>query len=376
VDGLKNGEHGKGGDGCPLCQREKDIQARFDALYDDYKYRQLRRQRIAEQQEILDRENAQPRVLPDKSLSRTDFERRYRESLEMQAAKEIERRAQKEELDQMRAQQELEGCTFQPRLIAKSPAQKAEEVVEVRLRRLASKLNGTQRGHLEQMRRLDKEEQDVDQQIKEECEREMQRSLEANRQYVNRFLDSDEGKRVLEERTEAYIEFNPGIDEERARKEAEKDIRDYNDMQLRDKVLTFYKEKRHLQKQRRQIRRLQVLYELSRLEQQYRDIVGNRSVRKAHVVRDFDPNLVAKLKSQPWYALAKHSLAQIRAQAMAASTSSQHEPANDPSINDGRPRHTDGGDHETHVESGSPLSQLMAMGLSEEEARMALTHGE
>ena len=43
--------------------------------------------------------------------------------------------------------------------------------------------------------------------------------------------------------------------------EAEKDIRDYNDMQLRDKVLTFYKEKRHLQKQRRQVRYGQAIHD-------------------------------------------------------------------------------------------------------------------
>lgn len=62
-------------------------------------------------------------------------------------------------------------------------------------------------------------------------------------------------------------------------------------------------------RQRHQIRRLQVVHELIKLEAEYAAAVGKAT---KVVIKDFDPDLVAKVKQQPWYIVARATAAQAR----------------------------------------------------------------
>merc|ERR550514_174121 len=109
----------------------------------------------------------------------------------------------------------------------------------------------------------------MEQKLHQAAEEELTRTSDENRLNVARFVATPEGKRALLERAEAYRDANPGIDMTRAHQEAYQDIIASNEQQLRRSVLNDAKEKRHLQRQRLQIRRLQVVHELIKLEAQY-----------------------------------------------------------------------------------------------------------
>lgn len=153
----------------------------------------------------------------------------------------------------------------------------------------------------------------MEQRLNAAAEEELARITEENRLNVARFVATPEGKRAHLERAEAYRDANPGIDMQRAHQEAYQDIVASNEQQLKRSVLTDAKEKRHLQRQRLQIRRLQVVHELIKLEAQYQEAIGGKPrpwVRD--LISDFDPGFVAKIKQEPWYVVARHSAAQAR----------------------------------------------------------------
>ena len=69
-----------------------------------------------------------------------------------------------------------------------------------------------------------------------------------------------------------------------------------------------FKDRRRLGRQRMQIRRLQLVHELAKLEQRYHE-------EEAGPPGEFDPSLVRALKREEWYLVAKHTAEEVAAAA-------------------------------------------------------------
>lgn len=312
------GRNGAAASDKALLQEDRDaseralhLQARFEALHADSAQRMARLNQS--RQEKLRREEAERvDVSGGSSAKKFDpegFGKRYRrvETTLRERAKgrEIVRR-QNAALKEV---EEMAECTFKPKLVARSAAQRRETAKERDRKILVQRLGAGQKAHLQDLEQVGAEEEEYERQLRRECEAELEEKVgsASSRDEVEEFLRGDAGRKALADRVQAYIEANPGIGEVRATEEARKDVAKAREAALREELMERFKEKRRLGRKRMQIRRLHLVHKLAQLEAQYAalEFVGQHG--------EFDPNLVATLKQQEWYILAKHTAAQALA---------------------------------------------------------------
>lgn len=293
-------------------ERSIRVQARFEALYEDSKFRANRRDRNSLRKAQAERPASSK---ANKVFDESAFEAEYNSDVRSRRQRQAEREARRQFALAQKKDKEIEGCTFKPKLVARSPAQREAVVLQKKLAEVATRLSGSQKPFQEQLRKIQEEDDATEQQLRRECEEAMTKAQEQNQANVKQFLATDTGRRALHERAAAYTEANPGIEQDRAELEAHTDIVQSNEEQLKTRLLNAFREKRHMARQRWQIRRLQVVHELIKLEGEYADAVGNAAsaaTAAKSLIKDFDPNLVAKVKTQPWYIVARATAAQAR----------------------------------------------------------------
>jgi hypothetical protein len=293
-------------------ERSLRVQARFEALYEDHKARATRRE--AEWQKRLQGDVSLRMAQSTKSTKTFDvdaFEDKYDIRIRTLRQKQAERESRRLLHAEQKKDKETEGCTFKPKLISRSPNQREAVGIRKKLGEVAEKLSCSQKPLLEQLKKIQEEQDVMEKELRRDCEDAIAKAQEENQQNVKRFLQTEAGRRALMERAVAYAEANPGIESDRAELEAHSDIVTSNEEQLKQRLLNAFREKRHMARQRSQIRRLQVVHELIKLESEYSEVVGTSKTAKA-LVKNFDVDLVAKVKQQPWYIVARATAAQAK----------------------------------------------------------------
>jgi len=303
-------EDGSSADASDIAQREIEVQARFEALYKDDVQRRIRKEkRIAEH---VAREDSRTRSMQigssRNSVSARRWEDRYIELCQLQAEKERKDEMMRNELERQREFDEMQECSFRPHINA-SPKQRAHSEARRKADEVGKRLAERQKCHLHVIQNIQQEEVEFDDRMKGECEVALAKTSEESHKTVDAFLQGEEGQRELCDRARAYQDANPGIDEDRAFAEAKGDIVHASSQNLRSKVLAEFKDRRQVERKRFQIRRLQVIHELVKLEAEW-----NRAIAKLPLcarTQAFDPDLVAKMKQEPWYLIARHTVSQI-----------------------------------------------------------------
>eukprot|EP00397_Hematodinium_sp_SG-2012_P033555 GEMP01035868.1.p1 GENE.GEMP01035868.1~~GEMP01035868.1.p1 ORF type:complete len:346 (+),score=95.00 GEMP01035868.1:118-1155(+) len=293
-------------------QHKKEINsrldARFEALYRDNEYRKLRAQRLVEEKNKMEQrvlQQQQNAVRSDQVFDQSTFERRYETELNQRKRNENLRQMQKTELEKKRQEREMEKCTFKPAVSSQSSIQKQTAAKIKQITTEYKKLVDEQKRYIDELRQLEAEEEEMEIETQLSCSEQVEQMVKANEIKVDEFLSTEEGGQVFDERVAAYCESNPGISVARAKSEARNDFVLVNEESSKQDILNEFTEKKQLSRQRWQIKRLAIVRELTKLDAAHRRIKPAASSRSQ--LQGFDLNLVAFLKQEPWYIVARHA---------------------------------------------------------------------
>ncbi|CBZ54502.1 hypothetical protein NCLIV_049310 [Neospora caninum Liverpool] len=104
------------------------------------------------------------------------------------------------------------------------------------------------------------------------------------------------GKRMLYERTSEYLELNPGLDLDTAELEARRDFREVNEVHLSEKLTQTFEEMKKCYRLRYVLGRLNLMYELLKIEEHYNSLVADGKVHPANLGL-FDSKIVGRMRS-------------------------------------------------------------------------------
>lgn len=297
-------------DAAEVAQREIEVQARFEALYKDDVQRRIRKEkRMAEHVAREDNRMRTMQIGNSRHFGPTRrWEDRYIELCQLHTEKESRNEAIRNEMESQREVEEMRECSFRPK-INSSPKQRAQSAAWRKAEEVGKRLADSQQHHLKAIQSIQQEEEQLDRQVKDECEAALAETTEKALAEVDAFLQGEEGQKELYDRARAYQDANPGIDEARAFDEAKGDIIHANEQTLRATVLGQFKDRRQVERKRFQIRRLQVVHELIKLEAEWNKATAKLPACSRPQV--FDPEVVARIKQEPWYLIARHTASQI-----------------------------------------------------------------
>lgn len=284
------------------------VDARFEALYRDNEFRKVRSQRLVEEKEKMEQRilrQKQSSMQPDLPFDKPTFEKRYQNAINQRKRSEQIRQAMKSRQDAERAKAELKECTFKPAVSSGSRIQKKTEAKINGITAEYRKITAEQNQFVEELKQMESEEAQVEADMQVQCEAELEGMMKENEEQVGRYLETEEGLRAFNERVVAYCDSNPEISMSRARTEARNDYVQVNEATCKQEIVDRFAEKRHIVRQRMQIRRLAIVHELTKLETAHKRIKPTASSRSQ--LRGFDVHLVATLKQEPWYIVAKQA---------------------------------------------------------------------
>nr|CEL76784.1 TPA: hypothetical protein BN1205_063335 [Toxoplasma gondii VEG] len=116
-------------------------------------------------------------------------------------------------------------------------------------------------------------------------------------------LRKQQGKRMLYERTREYLELNPGtgwIDLDTAEREARQDFREVNEIHLSEKLTQTFEEMRKCYRLRYVLGRLNLMYELLKIEEQYNSLVAVGKIHPTNLGL-FDSKIVCRMRNGEWF---------------------------------------------------------------------------
>eukprot|EP00922_Rhytidocystis_sp_ex-Travisia-forbesii_P029677 GHVS01043477.1.p1 GENE.GHVS01043477.1~~GHVS01043477.1.p1 ORF type:complete len:426 (+),score=52.02 GHVS01043477.1:69-1346(+) len=272
-------------DPCEICQREREINARFKALYDDAKYRKRRLQHSIRQKEIQEKQMV--RAI-DKSLARSGsmtpqkWEKRWKEMVQLQQQAQATRKAVREQVEKQRQLEELKECTFVPK-VSVPPSRRThnDAMFSDGDAKLMQQMCREQQHHVNLLEEIALAGARQGPEIESEYKVALSNALMENEETMNNFLDSEGGQKVLVD--------SGNLSRQR--------IIENNGNNAVANVTAMFKEKRRCAKLRLSLRRLKCLYELTRLDNLYHQAELTSKV-SAH---GFDTSLVSSLKNQEWY---------------------------------------------------------------------------
>ncbi|PFH35844.1 hypothetical protein BESB_054950 [Besnoitia besnoiti] len=156
-----------------------------------------------------------------------------------------------------------------------------------------------QRGLKKQLDALENEEKGLEPELMAEYKRVLQNFIHENSRCVDLFLDTQAGNRMLRERTSEYVELNPGLDIEQAEREARLDFREVNEVHLSEKLTHTFEEMKKCYRLRYVLGRLNVMYELLKIEEQYRVLVSQGKVHPRQTIRRLQVAPATRRKRRP-----------------------------------------------------------------------------
>nr|CEL69215.1 TPA: hypothetical protein BN1204_049310 [Neospora caninum Liverpool] len=115
------------------------------------------------------------------------------------------------------------------------------------------------------------------------------------------------GKRMLYERTSEYLELNPGLDLDTAELEARRDFREVNEVHLSEKLTQTFEEMKKCYRLRYVLGRLNLMYELLKIEEHYNSLVADGKVHPANLGL-FDSKIVGRMRSGEWFQMVSDIL--------------------------------------------------------------------
>ncbi|CAD7972554.1 unnamed protein product [Amoebophrya sp. A25] len=271
-------------------ERNDIIDRRVDILYNDHKVRTARREALKREKEKLDEERYLEQknyLLKQKSrreMTDEEFGSYWKERMHEWKDTMAVRAKLKEKKDEIQEREELAECTFKPDTSTSLKwTQKRQQSIQKHKTSLL-RIARLQRDQLQQLEQLHSLEASIEYNLKLECEKKLEQASAENPVLVDRFLATEKGAQLLENRTAAYLAANSEVVEdsiiaasssitrERAESEAVRDILDKSLENIRERVIDDFRARRIHQRRAVSIRKLHAVVELQRIENEYREL--------------------------------------------------------------------------------------------------------
>lgn len=335
TDGMADRVHeytsiGKNKDGRGKDARESNTTGsdRFNQLYSDNEMRQRRWLARYEAKCKREEDNVQKQLNQTRSTRAFDgrnFKEWYSTNTTKYFEGEQERRRRHESEERRRAAEDLAACKeFKKASTEKStpPAQSSSSdyaareqgsspAAEYFREQILDGIAGDQARARASLRKLDEQEHEQRTAMQQEAVEVLKVALQDNDKCIESFVTTGEGREMLEERAREYLELNEGMDESTAALEAREDLSRASEEKLCKDAAVMLRRRARNDAQRIQLARLQVVRELIRLQKQYEeDVLASDGVSQSHL-KDFDPDLVGRIKQEAWYCEARDAAERI-----------------------------------------------------------------
>lgn len=315
----------------PAMKKVTTPKSRFQHLYKDYEMRKRRLQERFDRkcrQEEEDLRRQLQSASSQRSFDPGAFLDWYEHHLDRYHVAERARLEEKRSAAQRRAMQELAECSFAP-LPSKSPPPAArpsslgakrastpsgkhgkEEAGPDGLIVNANQLIAEQALQIEELHRLDRQEQDHLAGVELVAARDLEGAIDESKRKVRYFLETADGREYLMERAKSYMMLNPGISQDAAMREAHDDLVRASEAKLRAQISTTSRQRSQNDLQHIMMERLRVVRELIQLQRSYQSLRNNRDVPH-EALKGFDVHLVHRLTGEPWYGKAREAAKRI-----------------------------------------------------------------